>query len=34
MDNVKVKIDEKFTVGGEKARYPCDNNLSPKERCN
>jgi len=34
MNNVKVKIDELFTVGGEKARYPCDNNLSPKERCN
>jgi uncharacterized protein with gpF-like domain len=30
----KVKIDEDFTVGGEKARFPLDNNLSPKNRCN
>ena len=34
MNGVKVKIDENFNVGGEKARYPLDNNLSPAEKCN
>lgn len=34
VDGEKVKIDETFIVGGEKARYPLDNNLSPAEKCN
>jgi uncharacterized protein with gpF-like domain len=28
------KVDELFIVGDEEARFPCDPNLSPKERCN
>jgi len=34
MNNVKKPINEVFTVGGELARYPLDNALSPKERVN
>ena len=29
-----IPIDDWFMVGGERARYPLDNNLSPKERVN
>lgn len=34
LDGVTIGIDEEFTVGNEKARYPLDNKLSPKERMN
>lgn len=34
MDGVMVGIDENFIVGGEKARYPLDNRLSPAQKCN
>ena len=34
MNGVTVKIDETFTVGGRTARYPGDNRLPPKEKCN
>ena len=33
-DGQKVKIDDFFIVGGEKARFPLDNNLSPAQKCN
>jgi HK97 family phage portal protein len=34
MNGKTVKIDEDFTVGKEKARYPLDNRLSPGNRVN
>jgi len=34
MDNVKVEINDFFKVGGELARYPLDNRLTPAERVN
>ncbi len=34
VNGVTKKINEYFTVGGEQAMYPMDNNLSPKERVN
>lgn len=34
MDGVSVGIDEYFVVGGEKAMFPLDNRLPPKERVN
>lgn len=34
MQGKTVKIDEDFTVGKEKARYPLDNRLSPGNRVN
>jgi len=34
MNGVTVDIDKPFTVGGESAMYPMDNNLSPGERVN
>ena len=34
MEGKTVKIDEDFTVGREKARYPLDNRLSPANRVN
>jgi len=34
MDNVTVDINDFFVVGGELARYPLDNRLTPAERVN
>ena len=34
VSNVTIPINDLFTVGGEKARFPADNRLSPEERVN
>jgi uncharacterized protein with gpF-like domain len=34
MNGKKIKIDEDFVVGGEKAQFPLDNRLSPAQRAN
>lgn len=34
LDGVTIPIDESFNVGGEKADFPLELRLSPKERCN